>query len=72
MAPRHRKAIRDDVMQETRQLLLEASAGEFARHGFDGANVNRIARAAGFSIGTVYNYFPSKQELMLAFIDETA
>lgn len=57
-------------MEETRRLLLEAAAEEFAREGYDGANVNRIARAAGFSVGTVYNYFPSKRALMYAFIDE--
>jgi AcrR family transcriptional regulator len=57
-------------MAETRQSLLKAAAEEFARHGYVGANVNRIAEAAGFSVGTVYNYFPNKRELMLAFIDE--
>ena len=36
------------------------------------ANVNRIAEAAGFAIGTVYNYFPSKRVLMLAFVDDIA
>ncbi len=59
-------------MQETRRLLLEAAAEEFAQNGYNKANVNRIAEAAGFSIGTVYNYFPSKRDLMFAFIDETA
>jgi AcrR family transcriptional regulator len=70
MSPRHKKSVRKEAMQETRQLLLKAAAAEFALHGYDGANVNRIADAAGFSVGTVYNYFPSKRELMLGFIDE--
>ena len=72
MAPRYKKTVRDQVMQETRQLLMEAAAEEFAQNGYDKANVNRIAEAAGFAIGTVYNYFPSKRVLMLAFIDDTA
>jgi AcrR family transcriptional regulator len=70
MAPRHKESLRVEAMQETRRSLLSAAADEFAQHGYSGANVNRIAAAAGFSVGTVYNYFPSKRQLMLEFIDE--
>jgi AcrR family transcriptional regulator len=70
MTPRHKKSQRKEAMQKTRRLLLEAAAEEFAQYGFQGANVNRIADAAGFSVGTVYNYFPSKREFMLTFINE--
>jgi len=72
MTARHKKIERKSVMQETRQRLLNAAAEEFAAQGYDKANVNRIAESAGFAIGTVYNYFPNKRELMYAFIDETA
>jgi AcrR family transcriptional regulator len=72
MVPRHKEIHRNEIMQETRQQLLDAAAEEFALHGYDKANVNRIADAAGFAIGTVYNYFPSKRDLMYAFIDEIA
>ena len=65
-----KKSQRTGSRQYTRQQLLEAAAEEFAQLGFQGANVNRIADAAGFSIGTIYNHFPSKRELMLAFIEE--
>jgi len=67
---RHRESVREEVMSDTRQQLLAAAAEEFAREGFGGANVNRISQAAGFSIGTFYNYFPSKRDLMLVFIEE--
>ncbi len=70
--PRYKKTERDGAMSDTRRMLLEAAAEEFAREGFAGANVNRISRAAGFAKGTVYNYFDSKRALMLALIDETA
>lgn len=70
--PRHREAERNQVMGETRQLLLDAATAEFAREGYNGANINRISIAAGFAKGTVYNYFPSKRALMLALIDEIA
>lgn len=67
---RHKEVERNKIMKQTQQKLLEAAGEEFAREGFSGANVNRIAKQAGFSIGTMYNYFPSKRKLMLAFIDE--
>jgi AcrR family transcriptional regulator len=67
--PRHKDAERNNVMSQTRQLLLDAATAEFAREGYHGANINRISQSAGFAKGTVYNYFPSKRALMLALID---
>lgn len=69
---RHSSKSRSSVMSETRQKLLLAAVEELAVQGFDKANVNRIAENAGFSIGTLYNYFPSKRHLMHAFIDLSA
>ena len=70
--PRHKESERNQVMSETRQRLLDAATAEFAREGYNGANVNRISRAAGFAKGTIYNYFPSKRALMLSLIDRFA
>jgi len=70
--PRYKQAERQEIMSQTRQRLLQAATGEFAREGYARANINRISRAAGFAKGTVYNYFDSKQALMLALIDEIA
>ncbi|MGD8903995.1 MAG: TetR/AcrR family transcriptional regulator [Anaerolineae bacterium] len=67
--PRHKDTERDRVMSDTRRMLLEAATAEFAREGYNGANINRISRTAGFAKGTIYNYFPSKRALMLALID---
>lgn len=69
---RHRTEEREQVMENTRQLLLQAAIDEFARHGYENANINRISQAAGFAKGTIYNYFESKRALMLALIEETA
>ncbi len=60
---------RDQALTETRQRLLEAAIVEFACRGYAEANINHISEAAGFAKGTVYNYFPGKQSLMLAIID---
>ena len=69
---RYKKEERDRIFNDTRQVLLEAAAQEFARQGYIGANINHISLAAGFAKGTIYNYFESKRALMLALIDEVA
>jgi AcrR family transcriptional regulator len=70
--PRPAQAERETLLTETRQRLFEAAVAEFARHGFEGANVNTISMSAGFSKATIYNYFPSKRSLMDALIDTLA
>jgi AcrR family transcriptional regulator len=62
------KTDREEVLNTTRQRLLDAAAMEFADKGFSGANINTISLNAGFSKGTIYNYFASKQALILALI----
>lgn len=46
--------------------LLEATARVLVRDGWDKTSTNRIARAAGVSVGSVYQYFPNKEALVLA------
>ena len=70
--PRHKQRDRQEIMGQTRQMLLEAATQAFAVEGYAGANINRISRDAGFAKGTIYNYFDSKRALMLALIDEIA
>jgi AcrR family transcriptional regulator len=72
MPPRHKDAERSEIMSGTRRALLDAATDEFAREGYNGANINRISRSAGYAKGTIYNYFPSKRALMLALIDQIA
>lgn len=61
-----------DVKETTRARLLAAAAQEFARAGFERANVDAISLAAGYAKGTIYNYFPSKEELFLAVVEEAS
>ena len=58
------------VKEATRAKLLTAAAEEFARAGFERASVDAISLAAGYAKGTIYNYFPSKEELFLAVVEE--
>lgn len=53
----------------TVDALVEATARILVREGFDGASTNRIAEEAGVSIGSLYQYFPSKEALVAAVID---
>ncbi len=49
--------------------LVEATARILVRDGFDKASTNRIAQTAGVSVGTLYQYFPSKEALVAAVVD---
>ena len=49
--------------------LLAAAAREFGRVGFERANIDAISLAAGYSKGTIYNYFPSKETLFVAVVE---
>jgi AcrR family transcriptional regulator len=49
--------------QRTRAALVEAAAGVFARDGFLDARIADISESAGFSHGTFYTYFGSKEEI---------
>jgi len=70
MSPRYRDDNRRQLMSETRQRLVNAAIEEIAREGYENASINRITQAAGVATGTIYNYFPSKHELMLAILTE--
>jgi AcrR family transcriptional regulator len=67
---RYRQFEREQAISTTRQQLVTAAITEFARVGYAGANINQISEAAGFAKGTIYNYFASKQALMLAIIED--
>jgi AcrR family transcriptional regulator len=49
--------------------LLEATARVLIREGFGNASTNRIAEVAGVSVGSLYQYFPSKEALVAALVD---
>lgn len=53
-----------------RQQLMEGARRAFLEHGFDGASVGDIVRAAGISKGTLYAYYPSKEKLFEALVFE--
>lgn len=56
--------------EEKRQRILGCAKTVFARSGYAGANINEIARNAGISIGALYKYFRTKEDLFLALIED--
>ena len=58
--------------ERTRQAILEAAIVRFGRDGFRATAVADIARDAGVGGTVAYAYFPNKEALFLAAIDEDA
>jgi len=55
--------------RETVEAIVQAAAQVFARHGYAAGTTNRIADRAGVSVGSVYQYFPNKDALLVAVHD---
>ncbi|HEX3653007.1 MAG TPA: TetR/AcrR family transcriptional regulator [Rhizomicrobium sp.] len=52
------------------QEILEAALAVFAERGFAAARMDEVARRAGVTKGTIYLYFPSKEELFKSLVRE--
>src|SRR6266536_5632612 len=56
--------LRERKKQRTRQLIADTAMRLFRERGFDGVTVAEIARAAEVAEATVFNYFPTKEDLV--------
>jgi AcrR family transcriptional regulator len=65
---RPRKAPSQSRSEETVAAIVEAAAQVLEAEGFEGFNTNAVARRAGVSIGSIYQYFPGKDALTVALI----
>lgn len=54
-----------------KQEIMKAAAQLFAKKGFNHTTLEEIAAKAEFGIGTIYNYFQSKEEIFKSIIDNT-
>jgi len=57
-------------IERKEQAILNAARAIFVAHGFDGARMSEIARRASIGEGTIYSYYESKAELMLAVLQQ--
>jgi AcrR family transcriptional regulator len=64
-----RKTPRQKRSADTVAVIVEAAAHILERDGFEGFNTNAIAEKAGVSIGSLYQYFPSKNALLSALME---
>ena len=49
---------------------MEAAINLFGERGYESTSVSALAKAAGIGKGTIYSYFASKNEILLAFCEE--
>jgi TetR/AcrR family transcriptional regulator len=54
-----------------RQLILDAAEAVFAQHGFDGARIDAIAKASGYNISLLFQYFGDKLGLYTEVLKRT-
>lgn len=68
MADIHHKEAFNKISKERQNEILEIAIEEFSSKGYKSANINIIAKNAGISIGLMYKYFATKEELFFECI----
>ncbi len=69
MSESRRGGVRDLVARARREQIVEAATRVFAQKGFSRATTREVAREAGVSEGTIYNYFEDKDALLMAILE---
>jgi AcrR family transcriptional regulator len=65
-----RKLPKQDRSRITVEAILEATTHILTEEGYERASTNRIAERAGISIGSLYQYFPNKESLIAALMEQ--
>ncbi len=58
-----------DLVERRRRQIVDAAVQLFIEHGFHKTTTRQIARAAGFSIGSLYEYVASKEDVLYLVCD---
>jgi AcrR family transcriptional regulator len=61
----------DHSRAELRELIIDDGHRQMAQHGFSRFSARQVARAVGYSVGTIYNVFPSLDHFLLAINTRT-
>lgn len=64
----HKKTF-EKIPVEKQDRIIKAAITEFARNGYNGANINVIAENTDISVGSLYKYFSSKENLFLSLLN---
>jgi AcrR family transcriptional regulator len=62
--------VTDAHLAARRQQILDAARIRFLRNGFHATSMHDVIREAGLSVGAVYRYFPSKNDLVTALAEQ--
>jgi AcrR family transcriptional regulator len=63
-----REERREQIAEARRAQILEAALSVFTEKGYSEATVPDVAREAGVAVGTIYNYYESKRDILLAVV----
>jgi len=61
---------RERTKAHNRRAILDAACAVFTESGYDGASIRDVIRRTGLASGTFYNYFPDKQSVFHAVLEE--
>ena len=60
----------ENIPADKQKKVIDTAKNHFARYGFDGTNTNKVAQDAGISVGSLYKYFATKEDLFLRVVHE--
>ncbi len=69
MAPRTKKQY-EQIREEKRELIMNTALRLFSSKGYVATSINEIAKESRISKGLMYNYFKSKEDLLMSLIGE--
>jgi AcrR family transcriptional regulator len=59
---------KEQVTEHRRKQILDAALAVFSRKGYGEATIPDIAHEGGLAVGTIYNYYPSKREILVSVL----
>jgi AcrR family transcriptional regulator len=65
-----RRERKESITKQRKQQIFEAALKVFSQKGFDQATIPDIAQEAEVAVGTIYNYYQSKHDLLLSIIKD--
>lgn len=69
MSPRTAQQI-EEIRKDRKQAIMDTALEEFASQGYESTSISTIAKKAGVSKGLMYNYFDSKEDLLINIIHD--